>query len=103
MSTILQQYKAIKAKYPDAILLFRVGDCYETFDADAQVVAQHLKLPFALSSIDELKETTQFPFHALDSHLRTLVKGGYRVAICEELEDPTRAKGISKRGVTDLI
>lgn len=101
MSELIEQYKAIKAKYPDAVLLFRVGDFYETFGADAKAVSQTLGLVLTKSSSDELKELSGFPFHSLDRHLRTLVKAGYKVAICEQLEDPKTAKGLVKRDVTD--
>ena len=103
MSTLLDQYKSIKAKYPDAILLFRVGDFYETFGDDAKVVSYHLGLTLTQSSDEELKATAGFPFYALDNHLRKLVKAGYRVAICEQLEDPKNTKGTVKRGVTDCF
>lgn len=92
MSALIDQYKAIKAKYPDAILLFRVGDFYETLGEDAKVVSQRLGIILTQSSNDELKEMAGFPFHSLDSHLRTLVKAGHRVAICDQLEDPKTVK-----------
>ena len=101
MSALLEQYKTIKAKYPDAILLFRIGDFYETFGEDAKLASQKLGITLTQSSNDELKEMASFPFHSLDVHLRTLVQGGYRVAVCEQLEDPKTAKRIVKRGVTD--
>jgi DNA mismatch repair protein MutS len=96
MSALLDQYKAIKAKYPDTILLFRVGDFSETFGEDANVVSQCLGIVLTQSSNDELNEVAGFPLHSLDGHLRTLVKAGYRVAICDQLEDPRTAKGIVK-------
>lgn len=103
MSVLMEQYKTIKAKYPDAVLLFRVGDFYETFGEDAKVVAKHLHIILTYSPVDEFYEGASFPFHALDGHLRSLVKAGYRVAICEQLEDPKTANGIVKRGVTDYF
>lgn len=102
---MMQQHREIKNKYPDAVLLFRVGDFYETFAADAIIAAQVLGITLtkrsngAASSI----ELAGFPHHALDTYLHKLVKAGYRVAICDQLEDPKQAKGIVKRGVTELV
>lgn len=101
----MQQHRAIKQKYPDAILLFRVGDFYETFGQDAVIAAQVLGITLtkrnngAAASLD----LAGFPHHALDTYLHKLVKAGYRVAICDQLEDPKTAKGVVKRGVTDMI
>ncbi len=100
MSALIDQYRTIKAKYPDAILLIRAGDFYETFDEDAKAVSQLVGITLTRSSKEELKATASFPFYALDRHLRALVKAGYRVAICEQLEDPRTTTGIVKRGVT---
>ncbi|HEY0058994.1 MAG TPA: DNA mismatch repair protein MutS, partial [Flavisolibacter sp.] len=92
-------------KYPDAILLFRVGDFYETFGPDAIITAQVLGITLTRrnngSSADN--ELAGFPHHSLDTYLHKLVKAGYRVAICDQLEDPKAAKGIVKRGVTEMI
>jgi DNA mismatch repair protein MutS len=96
MSTLSDQYKSIKQKYPDAILLFRVGDYYQTFGEDARTVSQKLGIALTQSPDGDLKEMAGFPFHSLDGHLRTLVKAGYRVAICEQLEDPKRTKTLAK-------
>lgn len=102
---MMQQHKAIKQKYPDAVLLFRVGDFYETFGQDAVIAAQVLGITLtkrnngAAASAD----LAGFPHHALDTYLHKLVKAGYRVAICDQLEDPKLAKGVVKRGVTDMI
>ncbi|MBS1782106.1 MAG: DNA mismatch repair protein MutS [Bacteroidetes bacterium] len=102
---LMKQHREIKARYPDAILLFRVGDFYETFAEDAIVASKILGITLtkrsngAASSI----ELAGFPHHALDTYLHKLVKGGYRVAICDQLEDPKLAKGIVKRGVTELV
>ncbi len=101
----MQQHRAIKQKYPDAILLFRVGDFYETFGNDAVIASQVLGITLtkrnngAASSL----ELAGFPHHALDTYLHKLVKAGYRVAICDQLEDPKMAKGIVKRGVTEMV
>lgn len=102
---LMKQYNSIKARYPDAILLFRVGDFYETFGADAIKAAEILGIVLtkrangAASSV----ELAGFPHHSLDTYLPKLVKAGHRVAICEQLEDPKTAKKIVKRGVTELI
>ncbi len=102
---MMQQHRAIKQKYPDAILLFRVGDFYETFGQDAVIAAQVLGITLtkrnngAASSL----ELAGFPHHALDTYLHKLVKAGYRVAICDQLEDPKQAKGVVKRGVTEMV
>lgn len=102
---LMQQYNRIKAKYPDAILLFRVGDFYETFHTDAITTANTLGIVLtkrANGSASEM-ELAGFPHHALDTYLPKLVRAGYRVAICEQLEDPKLTKTIVKRGVTELI
>lgn len=102
---LMQQHRAIKQKYPDALLLFRVGDFYETFGQDAVIASQVLGITLtkrnngAAASLD----LAGFPHHALDTYLHKLVKAGYRVAICDQLEDPKQAKGIVKRGVTEMI
>src|SRR5215216_6603727 len=102
---MMQQHRAIKHKYPDAVLLFRVGDFYETFGQDAVIASQVLGITLtkrnngAAASLD----LAGFPHHALDTYLHKLVKAGYRVAICDQLEDPRQAKGIVKRGVTELV
>jgi DNA mismatch repair protein MutS len=102
---LMLQHRAIKQKYPDAILLFRVGDFYETFGQDAVIASQVLGITLtkrnngAAASLD----LAGFPHHALDTYLHKLVKAGYRVAICDQLEDPKQAKGIVKRGVTEMV
>jgi DNA mismatch repair protein MutS len=102
---LMVQHKAIKAKYPDAILLFRVGDFYETFGPDAIITAQVLGITLTKRNNGSASdnELAGFPHHALDTYLHKLVKAGYRVAICDQLEDPKTAKGIVKRGVTEMV
>ncbi len=102
---LMQQHNAIKAKYPDAILLFRVGDFYETFGQDAITTAAVLGITLTKrnNGNPDASELAGFPYHALDTYLHKLVKAGYRVAICDQLEDPKQAKGIVKRGVTELV
>ncbi len=102
---MMQQHRAIKQKYPDAVLLFRVGDFYETFGQDAVIASQVLGITLtkrnngAASSL----ELAGFPHHSIDTYLHKLVKAGYRVAVCDQLEDPKTAKGVVKRGVTEMV
>ncbi len=102
---LMQQHRVIKQKYPDAILLFRVGDFYETFGEDAIKASAVLGITLTKrnSGAASSLELAGFPHHALDTYLHKLVKAGYRVAICDQLEDPKQAKGIVKRGVTELV
>ncbi len=102
---LMKQHHAIKGKYPDAILLFRVGDFYETFGQDAITASGILGITLTKrnSASATATELAGFPHHALDTYLHKLVKAGYRVAICDQLEDPKQTKGIVKRGVTELI
>ncbi len=102
---MMQQHRAIKQKYPDAILLFRVGDFYETFGQDAVIASQVLGITLTKrnNGAPSSSELAGFPHHALDTYLHKLVKAGHRVAICDQLEDPKQAKGIVKRGVTDMV
>jgi DNA mismatch repair protein MutS len=102
---LMQQHRAIKQKYPDAILLFRVGDFYETFGEDAIIASQVLGITLTKrnNGAASSSELAGFPHHALDTYLHKLVKAGYRVAICDQLEDPKQVKGIVKRGVTELV
>jgi len=101
----MQQHNAIKARYPDAILLFRVGDFYETFGQDAITTSSVLGITLTKRNNGNpaASELAGFPHHALDTYLHKLIKAGYRVAICDQLEDPKLAKGIVKRGVTELV
>ena len=101
----MKQYNAIKAKYPDALLLFRVGDFYETFGSDAVKAAKILDIILTKRGAGSQSETelAGFPHHSLNTYLPKLVKAGARVAICDQLEDPKKTKTIVKRGVTELI
>lgn len=100
-----KQYNAIKAKYPGALLLFRVGDFYETFGDDAIAASKVLDIVLTKRGNGSASETelAGFPHHALDTYLPKLVRAGHRVAICDQLEDPRFVKGIVKRGVTELV
>ncbi|HUH72804.1 MAG TPA: DNA mismatch repair protein MutS [Chitinophagales bacterium] len=102
---LMGQYNRIKSQHPDAILLFRVGDFYETFHSDAVKTAAALGIVLTKRSSGSPNEMelAGFPYHSLDTYLPKLVKAGYRVAICEQLEDPKMTKTIVKRGVTELI
>lgn len=101
---LMTQYNTIKAKYPDALLLFRVGDFYETFGQDAVKTSQILGIVLTKRNNGEGQtELAGFPHHSIDSYLPKLVRAGMRVAICDQLEDPKTVKGIVKRGVTELV
>ncbi len=101
---LMKQYNQIKAKYPDALLLFRVGDFYETFGEDAIKTANVLNIILTKrNNGTENNELAGFPYHSLKTYLPRLVKAGYRVAICDQLEDPKQTKTIVKRGVTELV
>jgi DNA mismatch repair protein MutS len=102
---LMRQYNSIKAKHPDAILLFRVGDFYETFSTDAIKAANILGITLTrrANGAGTFVELAGFPHHALDNYLPKLVRAGQRVAICEQLEDPKLTKKIVKRGITELV
>jgi len=105
VTPLMQQYNRIKVKHPDTILLFRVGDFYETFGEDAVVAAKVLGIILAKrgnGSASEI-ELAGFPHHSLDTYLPKLVRAGLKVAVCDQLEDPKQAKGLVKRGVTELV
>ena len=98
---MMQQYTRIKSQYPDTLLFFRLGDFYELFGDDAKIAAKVLDI--TLTSRDRSKENPipmcGVPYHAVDGYLEKLIKHGFRVAICEQLEDPKTAKGVVKRDV----
>ena len=102
---LMQQYASIKGRYPDALLLFRVGDFYETFGSDAVTASQVLGITLTKRNNGGKQETelAGFPHHSLDSYLPKLVRAGFRVAICDQLEDPKQTKTIVKRGVTEVV
>jgi len=101
----MKQYMAIKAKYPGALLLFRVGDFYETFGEDAILASEILQITLTKRANGAAShiELAGFPHHSLDNYMPKLVRAGQRVAICDQLEDPKNVKGIVKRGVTELV
>lgn len=102
---LMQQYYRIKGKHPDAILLFRVGDFYETFESDAVEVSRILGITLTkrANGSATFVDLAGFPHHAIDTYLPKLVRAGQRVAICEQLEDPKKTKKIVKRGITELV
>lgn len=102
---LMRQYNQIKSKYPDALLLFRVGDFYETFGSDAVKASKILGIVLTKRSNGAAADMALagFPHHSLDTYLPKLVRAGQRVAICDQLEDPKLTKGIVKRGVTELV
>jgi DNA mismatch repair protein MutS len=105
LTPLTKQYNQIKAKYPDSILLFRLGDFFETFNDDAVISSKvcGLTLTKRNNGAAGSMPLAGFPFHQLDNYLPKLVKAGYRVAVCDQLEDPKFARGIVKRGVTEVI
>ncbi len=102
---LMQQYLKIKAKYPDTILLFRMGDFFETFDTDAVLASKALGITLTKRSNGAASEVALagFPHHAIDNYLPKLVKAGYKVAVCEQMEDPKFARGIVKRDVVEVV
>lgn len=102
---LMKQYYSTKAKYPDAILLYRMGDFYETFGEDAIITSRILGITLTKrsSGIPDSVELAGFPHHAIDTYLPKLVRAGQRVAICEQLEDPKKTKFLVKRGVIELV
>ncbi|MFA5834884.1 MAG: DNA mismatch repair protein MutS [Bacteroidota bacterium] len=105
-SPLMKQYASVKAKYPDTILLFRMGDFYETFDEDAKTTSKVLGITLTRrGKAGDVGETplAGFPYHALETYLPKLLKAGLRVAVCEQLEDPKFAKGIVKRDVIEVV
>ena len=101
---LMSQYNRIKAKYPENILLFRVGDFYETFGSDAIIASKILDIVLTKRANGSSNiELAGFPYHSLQTYLPKLVRSGNKVAICEQLEDPKMTKKIVKRGVTEII
>ena len=101
---LMRQYNEIKGKHPDTLLLFRVGDFYETFNDDARKASKILGIVLTKRSNGGSDDALAgFPHHSLDTYLPKLIRAGLRVAVCDQLEDPKATKGIVKRGVTDLV
>ncbi len=102
---LMRQYFDIKSKYPDTILLYRMGDFYETFDEDARTVHKILGITLTKRANGKAAEVALagFPYHSLESYLPKLIRAGFRVAVCEQVEDPKLAKGIVRRDVTEIV
>ncbi|MGL5980033.1 MAG: DNA mismatch repair protein MutS [Phocaeicola sp.] len=105
MTPMMKQFFELKAKHPDAIMLFRCGDFYETYSDDAVLAAEILGITLTRRANGQAKsvEMAGFPFHALDTYLPKLIRAGKRVAICDQLEDPKMTKKLVKRGITELV
>lgn len=100
---MMKQYNDLKAKHPDALLLFRCGDFYETYGDDAEKVARTCGITLSTTGYNPMLAIAGFPHHALDTYLPKLVRAGYRIAICDQLEDPRLTKKLVKRGTTELL
>ena len=102
---MMKQFLDLKAKHPDALLLFRCGDFYETYSTDAISASEILGITLTKRANGKEKtiETAGFPHHALDTYLPKLIRAGRRVAICDQLEDPKLTKKLVKRGITELV
>ena len=105
LTPMMKQFLDLKAKHPDAVMLFRCGDFYETYSTDAVVAAEILGITLTKRANGKGKtvEMAGFPHHALDTYLPKLVRAGKRVAICDQLEDPKMTKKLVKRGITELV
>ncbi|MFY9450988.1 MAG: DNA mismatch repair protein MutS, partial [Bacillota bacterium] len=105
MTPMLRQYYQIKMKYPDCILMFRLGDFYEMFGEDAEIASKVLEITLTGRDAGSLGRLPMcgVPHHAVEGYLATLVENGYKVAICDQLEDPKLAKGLVKRDVTRVV
>ncbi len=106
LTPMMRQFHDMKASNPDAILLFRCGDFYETYCEDAVIASQVLGITLTKRNQKGANATTEmagFPHHALDNYLPRLIRAGFRVAICDQLEDPKLTKKLVKRGITELV
>ena len=105
LTPMMKQFLDLKAKHPDALLLFRCGDFYETYSTDAVVASEILGITLTKRANGKEKtiEMAGFPHHALDTYLPKLIRAGRRVAICDQLEDPKLTKKLVKRGITELV
>src|SRR5574344_378800 len=105
LSPMMAQYMEIKDKYPDTLLFYRLGDFYELFFEDALIASKELELTLTgrVAGLEERVPMCGVPYHAVKSYIEKVINKGYKVAICEQLEDPKTTKGMVKRGVTDVI
>src|SRR5215831_13560008 len=101
MTPMMQQYQEAKERHPGMLLLFHLGDFYELFDDDAQLA--HRVLGITLTSRDKTVPMAGFPHHQLEAYLRKLLQAGHRVAVCDQVEDPSQAKGLVRREVTRVV
>ena len=101
LTPMMQQYQGAKSRHPGMLLLFRMGDFFELFDADAEVASKILGL--TLTSRDKTIPMAGFPHHALEPYLHKLLQAGHRVAICDQVEDPSQARGLVRREVTRVV
>ena len=105
VTPVMRQYYSVKDEYPDALVLFRMGDFYETFEDDAKTASRVLNITLTKRANGKASSVplAGFPYHSLDSHLHKFMKAGLKVAICEQVEDPKQAKGIVKREVVEIV
>lgn len=106
MTPAMRQYYEAKQAYPDALIFFRMGDFYESFGEDAKTISKELEITLTARGKDRAGDRMPLagiPYHAIDTYLPKLVNKGYKVAICEQLEDPRQAKGVVKRGVVRIV
>ena len=106
MTPAMRQYYEAKQAYPDTLIFFRMGDFYESFGEDAKTIAKELEITLTARGKDRTGERMPLagiPYHAIDTYLPRLINKGYKVAICEQLEDPKQAKGVVKRGVVRIV
>lgn len=102
LTPVMKQYHDIKSKHPDAVLLFRCGDFYETYENDAKTCSDLLGITLTKNTKTNVR-MAGFPYHALDTYLPKLIRAGKRVAICDQLEDPKLTKKKEKRSITELV
>ena len=102
LTPMMKQFYDLKAKHPDAVLLFRCGDFYESYEQDAETCSRMLGITLTIRNTDKTK-MAGFPLHALDTYLPKLIRAGKRVAIVDQLEDPRLTKKLVKRGITELM
>ncbi|NDA09191.1 MAG: DNA mismatch repair protein MutS, partial [Alphaproteobacteria bacterium] len=105
LTPVMRQFLEVKSQHPDSLLFYRMGDFYELFFDDAEIAAAALDITLTKRGKADGQDIPMcgVPFHAVDAYMTRLIKRGYRVAICDQLEDPKQAKGIVKRGVTEMV
>ncbi|MEI8330915.1 MAG: DNA mismatch repair protein MutS, partial [Methanomicrobiales archaeon] len=105
LTPVMRQYRELKEKFADTVLLFRIGDFYETFEEDAKIISRELEIVLTSRSKigDNPTPLAGVPYHAIDGYIAKLIGKGYKVAICDQVQDPTTAKGIVKREIVRVI